>query len=225
MSAPTVTVLDDHELLAQSVCYALTARGVDARPLQLTDRAALVAAVEECRPDVVLLDLQLGGEVGSGATLVRPFTDAGARVLVVSGVTDPVMVGEALERGAVGYVCKSEPFDVLLDAAERTARGEQVTGPAERAAYLLAWRRHREETAASREMFERLSAREREVLGGICDGESVTTIATRSYVSVATVRTQVRAVLLKLGVGSQLEAAALAHRHGWYDDPQVKRSA
>lgn len=223
--APTVFVVDDHELLAQSVCYAFTARGLQARPLPVSTVDALVGAVREQHPDVVLLDLQLGGAVGSGASLVRPFTDAGARVLVVSGVTDPVLVGEALEAGAVGYVCKSEPVDAVLDVAEQVVRGQQVMGPAERAAYLTALRRHRAEEAAAREPFDRLSVREREVLRAICDGASVAAIAAASYVAVATVRSQVRAILVKLGVGSQLEAVALAHRHGWYADARLDRSA
>jgi two-component system nitrate/nitrite response regulator NarL len=59
--------------------------------------------------------------------------------------------------------------------------------------------------------FERLSPRERQVLRALCDGKSVTAIAT--------VRAQVRAVLAKLGAGSQLEAVAEANRCGWYAEP------
>jgi DNA-binding NarL/FixJ family response regulator len=56
------------------------------------------------------------------------------------------------------------------------------------------------------------------VLRSLARGQSVATIASRCYVAEATVRTHVRGVLTKLGVGSQLEAVALAHQAGWLED-------
>lgn len=214
-----MVIVDDHELLAYSLSLALQARGFAATTIRPTDREAVVERALQLRPDVVLLDLQLGGEIGSGTSLVRPFTDAGARVLLVTGVTDPVELAAAVEAGAVGYVAKSEPFDVLLDTAARVARGEPVLRPGERSALLAELRRRRASLQAAREPFERLTPREQEVLRALCAGESVTAIATSSFVSVPTVRTQVRAILLKLGVSSQLEAVAAAHRSRWYDGP------
>ena len=191
----------------------------------MTDADVLVAAVLADAPDVVLLDLDLGGSVGSGATLVRPFTAAGIRVLVVSGSTDRLEVAAALEAGAVGYVCKSEPFDVLLDTAARAAAGEPVFGAAERQSLLTELRRHRAAVIADRDRFDRLTPRERQVLEQLCEGESVTSIAAGWVVSVPTVRTQVRAILQKLDVGSQLEAVAQAHRCGWSGAERRRRSA
>jgi DNA-binding NarL/FixJ family response regulator len=211
-----IRVLDDHELLAQSVCYALAARGYDAAPLPVDEPDTVLAAVRAARPDVVLLDLQLGAPIGSGVTMVGPLTDAGARVLVVSGVDDPVVVAEAVEAGAVGFVAKSEPLDVLLNRVVDVASGRPVMREGDRAELLAGLRRQRAEVAAAREPFERLTPRERQVLEALAAGDAVTAIARRWYVSVPTVRTQVRAILLKLGVGSQLEAVAMAHRHRWY---------
>ena len=54
------------------------------------------------------------------------------------------------------------------------------------------------------------------MLRSLGDGHSVAAIARRCYVAEATVRSQVRGVLTKLGVGSQLEAVALARRAGWF---------
>jgi DNA-binding NarL/FixJ family response regulator len=215
-----VLILDDHALLVHSLCAALGARGLDVRALPLTGRHEVFAAVRSAPQAVVLLDLQLGDPLGSGVDLVGPLTDAGARVLVVSGVTDPAVVGAAVEAGAVGHVCKSEPFDALLVAVERVARGENIMPPARRTELLAAARRRRLTASAEHELFARLSPRERAVLRALGDGEAVTRIAAQSHVSVATVRTQVRAVLTKLDVGSQLEAVALAHRCGWFAGPE-----
>ena len=65
------------------------------------------------------------------------------------------------------------------------------------------------------EPFERLTPREAEVLALLMQGQAAEAIARRFVVSEATVRTQIRGVLGKLGVGSQLAAVAEAHRVGW----------
>ena len=68
---------------------------------------------------------------------------------------------------------------------------------------------------AAREPFDRLTSREQQVLHALADGRSVACIAEDWFVSEATVRSQVRGVLLKLGVSSQLEAVARATKAGW----------
>jgi DNA-binding NarL/FixJ family response regulator len=136
-------------------------------------------------------------------------------VLVVTGTTDRMEIAAALEAGAVGYVCKNEPFDVLLETAAQAAADEPVLPEAERRSLVSELRRHRASVADERARFGRLTPREGEVLQALCAGESVTSIAAGWVVSVPTVRTQVRAILQKLEVGSQLEAVAAAHRCGW----------
>jgi DNA-binding NarL/FixJ family response regulator len=216
-----VAIIDDHQLLAYSLMCALQARGFEAETVRLEEPETLIRSLLDDPPDVVLLDMQLGGAIGSGTMLVGPFTEAGVRVLIVSGITDSVEIAAALEAGAVGHVSKAEPFDVLLDTAARVARGEQAMSDGTRQRLLGEMRRHRAEREHQRAPFEALTPREREVLRALCAGESVTSIATASFVSVPTVRTQVRAILLKLGVASQLEAVAQAHRCGWYDEPEA----
>ena len=212
-----IRVVDDHELLAHSLAYALQGRGFAATPLVVTDIEAARDELLADLPDVVLLDLQLGG-AGHGQTLVRPLTEAGIRVLIVSGVTDSCEIAATIEAGAVGFVSKVHAFEVLLETAEAVARGERIMTDDARHTLLGELRRHRAASRAGRRPFDSLTSREREVLHGLCHGESVTVIAAKCVVSVATVRTQVRAILVKLGVGSQLEAVAMAHRHQWYDD-------
>ena len=63
--------------------------------------------------------------------------------------------------------------------------------------------------------FEQLTMREREVLAALVDGLSAEEIAETQYVALTTVRSQIRSVLQKLGVRSQLAAVAHANRVGW----------
>ena len=218
MSTETETralVVDDHTLLAETLAAALGASGVRAELADLSSRDGLVERVTMDPPNLVLLDLELGGELGDGAALVRPFTHAGARVLLVSATQDSNRVAAALEQGAVGHVPKSAPFLQLVETAKAAAAGRQVMAPDVRQRMLHELRVARSRDAENRKPFDTLTDREQQVLHAIGNGHCVSRIAADWFVSEATVRSQVRAVLCKLGVRSQLEAVALALRVGW----------
>jgi two-component system nitrate/nitrite response regulator NarL len=217
-----LAIVDDHELFAQSLAIALHAHGHTVSVHVPVDISGLLADLLRDRPEVVLLDLQLGDGM-HGLSLVQPLTAAGAKVLVVTGVTDRCELAATLEAGAVGYVGKCEPVELLMETATAVARGSQVMSEAARHQLLAELRAWRAKDRADHTPFQRLSPRERTVLAALAEGESVADIASRAVVSVATVRTQVRAILHKLAVCSQLEAVALAHRHGWFEDQPVYR--
>lgn len=214
-AGPSVLIVEDHVLVAESLRLALTQEGVMAEVADLSSRSALLAAVRAQPPDLVLLDLELGGTIGDGTTLVAPCVEAGIRVVVVSGTTRPHAVARAVEQGAVGAVPKAAPFEVLLTTVLAAVRGESVMDPEERIRLVHDLRLDRELAEEARERFDRLTARERQVLRALVRGVSVAAMAEEWVVSEATVRSQVRGVLTKLGVGSQLEAVAEAVRHGW----------
>jgi DNA-binding NarL/FixJ family response regulator len=85
----------------------------------------------------------------------------------------------------------------------------------ERGDLLAAWARQREGNEQLWARFDRLTLRESEVLGLVMQGHSVRDVARHSDTSEATVRTQVKSILAKLGVTSQLAAVALARDAGW----------
>lgn len=210
-----VVVVDDHRLLGESLSVALEAHGLRTALPELGVRDALVAHVVALRPRLVLLDLDLGGDVGDGGTLVRPWVEAGLRVLLVTASDDVEQIARAVELGAVGAVAKSRPFRELLDTVVTAARGVEVLTPFARLALVDEARRRRTEREEALAPFSSLTAREQQVLLNLTEGRTVTAIARRSVVSEATVRSQVRAILTKLGVRSQLEAVVAAQRSGW----------
>ncbi len=204
--SPRAVVVDDHRLLAQSIAISLRQEGVECVVADLADPETLVASILAERPDVVLLDLDLGAVTGDGAAQVAPLLRAGARVVLVTASTDPLRLAAAMEAGATGVLAKTDPIEVLVAAACAASRGERAMSSAQEQLILR---------AARRSPFARLTERESQVLRSLGDGHSVAVIASRARVGEATVRSQVRGVLTKLGVGSQLEAVALARRSGW----------
>jgi DNA-binding NarL/FixJ family response regulator len=216
--SPVVLVVDDHRLVGQGLRVTLMVNGFDAHLASCSSADEVVHDASRLRPDVVLLDLQLAA-AGHGRDLVRPLADLGAAVVVLTGETDRVVLAECLDAGAVGVASKAESYDSVIEAVQRAAAGDHVTPVSVRAEYAEVLRQHRAEERQRRAPFEALSRREREVLVLMLDGVSVAVMAEKCYVSLPTVRTQIRSVLQKLAVNSQLEATALARSHGWRPQP------
>lgn len=208
-----VLVVEDHLLLAQLVVDALRSRGLDAAVATSPHPASLVSQVDD--ETLVLLDLHLGDDL-DGSALVGPLRAAGAHVLVLTGSEDLLAIGRALHDGAVDVLDKSLPFDELVDAVAAAGAGRPPRESAARYRLLQAVsaRQARRDTASA--VLDRLSPREREVLEALEGGASAEEIAAAAVVSLATVRTQIRAVLGKLEVHNQISAVARARE--LYDD-------
>nr|WP_245818728.1 response regulator transcription factor [Haloechinothrix alba] len=197
---------------------ALRAAGLDARSCTDCVPETVLATAEGLPAGIVLLDLGLG-DGRDGADLVAPLRRRGWDVLILTGHAGRERIGAALAAGAAGWVSKSSGADSLVHAIRTLAAGETVGNPREHdtliSAYQDACARAREECAHrsdATERLARLSPREHEVLEWLAEGKQAGAIATDFGVSLATVRAQIRAILTKLDVGSQLAAAAVWRR-------------
>jgi len=106
-----VVIADDHQMLVDALEATLTGAGMDVVATTV-DGAAVVALVEETRPDVVLLDLELPGQ--SGYECLREIRERtpSAKVIILSGSDDQAAIGRALELGAVCFIGKGvDPAD------------------------------------------------------------------------------------------------------------------
>jgi DNA-binding NarL/FixJ family response regulator len=228
MTGP-VLLVDDHSLFAQSVEIGLRSVGIPAVRVPPRSAPDIEQSCAGAAPATVLLDLRLGPDTDGvpidGLDLVAPLTAAGCRVVVVTGETGDATWGTALQRGATTVLSKSTDLDDLLRVVTAVRAGEPVLDEGRRQDLLAAARRARADESARLAPFRALSAREAEVLRSLAAGMPAATIAATAHVSEATVRTQIRAVLTKLEVTSQLQAVALARRSGWLDltDPPPAR--
>lgn len=209
MDSDSILIVEDHALLAQAVGAVLADHGVTTRlidPAELDDVVATVAP-----GTVVLLDLRLGGG-RDGGRAVGPLVERGARVIVVTGTSDPVALGQALQAGALTVVDKRQPFADLVANVLAVRAGDLPTACGRHHEILAAAAERKREQDAAGAVLERLTTRETEVLDQLCDGYSAQEIASSAGVSLTTVRAQIRSVLAKLGVRSQLQAVARAHQ-------------
>jgi DNA-binding NarL/FixJ family response regulator len=209
-----VVVVEDHELLAQSLALALRGRGLDVVISPALTADPVLELVRDHRPRLVLLDLDLG-EHGPSVPLISRCVDEGARVLMLTAVTDRARLAACIEAGAVGVVAKAQPLDELVSAITEVIEQGTALTYAQRQQWLAELREHRSQETQRLEPFDRLTERERQVLAALLDGWSADRIAEEWVVSITTVRSQIRSILLKLGVNSQLQAVAEARRAGW----------
>ena len=208
-----VLIIDDHELFSTTLTMALRNEGFDARTLPIADvRDFLDRPVTHPTGPVVLdldLDRDADGRYVNGADLVEGLRRAGWKVLVVSGSMDQPGTASAIASGAIGSVPKSHSFATLLGTVVMAAGGTPVMSEIEHWEWLERHRQYQEQERELSRRLARLSYREREVLELLATGMRAAAIAEHFVVSLPTVRTQIRSLLTKLEVNSQLEAVAL----------------
>jgi DNA-binding NarL/FixJ family response regulator len=210
-----VLIVEDHALVAIGLQLALTARGWE---VEITDGPTAGDIVEHARrfaPQCALMDIGLGGEVGSGIELVAPVRATGAEVVMLTAETRPGVLAACLEAGAAGWIGKDTFLDDVVSTLNDVLAGTPLLGRAVREAMLDELRIERAGVRRALSPFEQLTQREREVLTALVEGLSAEEIAETRFVALTTVRSQIRAVLRKLGVRSQLAAVAQANRVGW----------
>lgn len=217
----SILIVDDHTLFSTSLMMALRVSGLEASQVVPVDHGEILARAAAAPPGLVVLDLLLGndadGRLMSGAELVTGLRRLGWQVLIVSGSRNEPGKAAAVAAGALGVLPKTTSFDVLLDAVVTAASGRPLISEVERQTWVARHHRFRLELRDLEHRLDRLTPREREVLELLAKGFRVVMIVERSMVSVTTVRTQIRSILNKLEVTSQLEAVAMLrrlHHHG-----------
>lgn len=217
VSSTNVLIVDDHDLVAMSLALCLRSEGLHAQRHAARSRDGILTAVATIVPGVVLLDLDLGrgpdGAVIDGATLVGHLCRLRWRVIVLSATTDEARIGQALDAGALACVPKTAALPVLITAIRLTTQGVEVMRPERRSYFVARYHHQQEQVRAMARLLDRLTDRERAVLERLARGQRAQSIAEEFGVSLATIRTQIRAVLHKFEVNSQLEAVALLNEH------------
>lgn len=212
--AVTVLVVDDHQLLRDLLVTALRDHGVAAHHCAATTIEEILRFARGHDPGLVLLDLDLGhdpqGRPVNGADAVASLSADGWRVLVITGSSDGGdRSAAAIAAGAIGRVGKSAPFETLVAAVLDAASGHRVMTDEERRSWLALDRRNRALTRTRSRLLDRLTARELDVLDRLAQGQRAVAIAQDLLLSLTTVRSHIRSILIKLEVSSQLEAVAL----------------
>ena len=192
-----IMLIDDHPVVRAGLRAVLNSFG----DIEVVAEAADGNAEVPDGVDAVVTDIQMPGATGIELTR-RLRAEGGPPVLILTTYDTQSDVVAAMEAGALGYLLKDAPEDELHDAVLKAARRERVLAP--QAAGVLADRVMNPDEA--------LSAREIDILQALRTGASNREIASKLFISQATVKTHLIHIYDKLGVDNRTAAVQQAQQ-------------
>jgi DNA-binding NarL/FixJ family response regulator len=212
-----VLLVDDQELLRLGFRMILDADDDVEVVGEAADGSTAVELATRHRPNVVLMDIRMPVVDGIEATRRIVANDPAVRVLVLTTFDLDEYAFGALRAGASGFLLKDVRPEELLKGIRTVASGDAVVSPRitrrllDQYASLLTTRHHDE---AMDNSLSALTDRECEVLIALAEGLSNAEIASRLFVTEATVKTHVGKILGKLGLRDRLQAVVFAFQSG-----------
>ncbi|MEU6340823.1 response regulator transcription factor [Streptomyces sp. NPDC046977] len=207
-----VLVVDDEALIRTGFQHILDAAD-DIETVAAVPGGRALRAVDELRPDVVLLDIRMPDV--DGLTILAEIRRMPAPPVVAMLTTFDTdeYVTAALRAGAAGFLLKDTDPEQLAYLVRNLAAGGVVLASAVTRTVVDGYLEGEEQTTAAHAVAG-LTDRERDVLVLVAEGLSNADIGNRVHLSTGTVKDHVSAILTKLGVGSRVQAALLAERAG-----------
>ena len=205
-----ILLIDDHTLFRSGI-KALLARQTDCEVVgEAADGLSGLKLIEQTRPDVVLLDLDMpvmnGRETLAQIMSVHPEQT----VLMLTISEDGDDLTECMRLGARGYLLKNIHADFLIDAVKKAYHGDNIFSPEMTARLVQSLiRPHQLESTP----LDELTARELEILGHLSAGHSNKIIARHLDLAESTVKVHVQNILRKLELDSRVQAAVYAVQH------------
>ena len=205
-----ILLIDDHTLFRSGI-KAVVARQTDCEGVgEAADGLSGLKLIEQTRPDVVLLDLDMpvmnGRETLAQIMSVHPEQT----VLMLTISEDGDDLTECMRLGARGYLLKNIHADFLIDAVKKAYHGDNIFSPEMTARLVQSLiRPHQPESTP----LDELTARELEILGHLSAGHSNKIIARHLDLAESTVKVHVQNILRKLELDSRVQAAVYAVQH------------
>lgn len=203
-------LVDDHEVVRMGLRFVLD----DLPGIILVGEAGNAdEGVLQCRvlqPDVVVMDIKMPGKSGIEACREIMNQWPHIRVIMLTSFVDDVLINEAIQAGAAGYILKGVSTDQLIRALDAVRAGEALLDPAITQRVLAMLRQE----GPRGNPFAELTKREMSVLALVTRGKTNLEIAAELVLSEKTIRNHVSIILSKLSVSNRVEAAMFAtHNH------------
>ena len=206
-----VLIVDDHPVVRYGVRHVLESDPAILVVGELECVRGIAEKLPEMRPDVVLLDLELGDICGVEALRMLREAAPDLRVIVYTTHDDDESIIEAAKLGIDGYLLKGSPKEEIIGAVRSVSGGGTAIEPAV-AAKLMRHMNKRSTKAAEPQI--RFSNREIQVLGLLAGGKTNRDIGKALFISESTVKFHVHAILNKLDAKNRTEAVSLAVQMG-----------
>ena len=205
-----IVVVEDHPVVCAGLMQLIGSQADLTCAGTAEDTAAAKRLVEECEPDLLLLDLRL--KSGDSLELIKSLRveHPEVKVLVLSQYDELMFAERALRAGASGYIMKENVTDEVLRAVRKVLAGELYFS--ERVAAAVVQRTLHEKPSASRIGVESLSDREMQVFQLLGASYSAREIAEQFHLSRKTVETHCEKIKHKLSLNSAAELKQFARK-------------
>ena len=219
MTPIRLLVVDDHNLFRRGLIALLSLDERFEVCSQAGDIGEALRCVERSAPDLVLLDNHLPGVLGVDGIASLKALAPEMRILMLTMSENENDLAAALQAGADGYLLKTVELDHLAGYILQVLAGESVVSPEMMTKLITAFRAKGPQATATADAptpardtsgLNLLSAREREVLALIAQGDSNKVIARKLDIAETTVKIHVQHILCKLQLTSRVQAAVYA---------------
>ena len=200
-----ILLVDDHQMDRLGLKSFLELQEDVEGVAEATNGREGVEAALASRPDVIIMDIVMPEMSGIDATLAILKEWPEAKILILTSYLDNEKIYPVLDAGARGYMLKTSSAEEILHAVRKVAKGEFAieTEVSKKVEY------HRNHI----ELYEDLTARERDILGLLAKGYENQRIADELFISLKTVKTHVSNILSKLEVNDRTQAVVYAFQH------------
>ncbi|MCP2040688.1 two-component system nitrate/nitrite response regulator NarL [Neisseria sp. HSC-16F19] len=206
-----IVLIDDHTLFRTGIQTLLGMEDEFEVVGEAADGLSGVKLVEQCCPDVVLLDLDMPVMNGRDA-LAQILSSRPEQVVVMLTVSeDSDDLTECMRLGARGFLLKNINAEFLVDSIRKAARGDNVFSPEMTARLVQSL--IRPHNAQPTSALDTLTPREMEILGHLAAGHSNKIIARKLDLAESTIKVHVQSILRKLELSSRVQAAVYAVQH------------
>lgn len=211
MSAPQhcrVLLVDDHAVVRTGYRTLLEQSNIIRIVGEAENGTQAYAMAQELQPDAIVMDISMPGMSGLETTrkIVQRYPQA--RILVFSMHEDMAYVEQALQAGAIGYLPKSSPPEVLINAITTIATGESFIEEG------IAKRLSNKGQRGADNVFDDFSTREFEIFCLLATGKNTSDIADMLNISAKTVANYTTQIKSKLEISNQAELVHVAIRNG-----------
>lgn len=204
-----ILVVDDHAFLRDAIRSILE----DESDMKVVGEASsgdeVLGKVEECRPDCILMDINLPGKNGIEATELVKKNYPNCRVLVFTMYEHDEYLMDALQAGADGYLLKDSSSEQVVAAIRMLYQGDSVIHP-RMTKKLITYHQQKMKLESNE---NELTEREKEILFELVKGLSNKEIAEALYISDKTVKIHINKIFKKLNVKSRSQAVIYAVRN------------
>jgi RNA polymerase sigma factor (sigma-70 family) len=216
LTRPKVQVLlvDDDDLMRAGLKAVLTTDDAIEVVAEAADGRSAVAAARRHGPDVVLMDVRMPDLDGIAATREVVAVAPEIRVAILTTFEQDDYIFGALNAGASGFLLKRTKPEELIAAIHTLAAGDSLLSPSVTRRVIERMTEQPVPDTSAKELLERLTPREREVLELIAGGLSNAEIAATFVIEESTVKTHVKRILMKLRLRDRVQAVIFAYESG-----------